>query len=51
MTKNKQKMCPTCGVNPAKEDHNCPFKEDINDDYKTKCNCCDSCRHECVQDI
>jgi len=31
--------------------HPCPYAEDINDDHETMCKCCDTCEHECLQDI
>lgn len=39
-----------CG-NPAEPLHSCPFKEEINDDSETLCNCCNDCRHECAMDV
>ena len=28
--------------------HTCPYKEDINDDSETICNCCSVCRKNCA---
>ena len=39
-----------CG-NPGEEEHTCPYKEEINGNSKTLCNCCNKCRHECLMDI
>lgn len=35
----------------AQEPHGCPYAEEINDDFTTKCNCCEACTHECAMDI
>jgi len=40
-----------CSVNDAQPDHTCPYRQDINDDNKTLCNCCDSCQQNCADDI
>ena len=39
-----------CGA-PAKEPHTCPYKEDINGDSETLCQCCDGCQSDCARDI
>ena len=39
------------GKNAAKDDHTCPYAEDVNDDAETMCNCCDVCTEECANDI
>lgn len=48
-----QALC--CGradcKNPATELHTCPYKEEINGDKLTLCDCCSDCRQECVWDI
>lgn len=31
--------------------HGCPYAEEINDDFKSRCNCCEACTHECAMDI
>jgi hypothetical protein len=31
--------------------HTCPYKEDIDGDYNTLCNCCDVCLGNCTDDI
>ena len=43
--------CQSCNKNNGKELHTCPFKEDINNDYDSLCNCCSECRYECCMDI
>lgn len=47
----KKSLCSNCGVNEAKELHTCPYKEDINDDSESLCDCCSDCLHECSMDI
>ena len=42
--------CQTCHIKPATEMHTCPYATEIND-CDNECNCCDGCRHECVQSI
>jgi len=37
--------------NEKSEPHTCPFKEEINHDLKTLCECCDNCTYECAMDI
>lgn len=36
---------------PAEPEHTCPYREDINGDVTTKCECCETCRSECAMDI
>lgn len=38
-------------LGPEKEEHMCPFKQDIEGDEESLCNCCDSCRQICVSEI
>ena len=42
-------MCGKCGVSPAEADHVCPYSEEMGG-HKV-CNCCPSCRRECLEDI
>jgi hypothetical protein len=42
--------CPVCN-DPGAPDHTCPYKEDINGDTTTLCNCCDFCRQVCATEI
>ena len=35
----------------AGDEHTCPFREEMNDDTTTLCNCCPSCTHECAMGI
>lgn len=48
--KVKSKKLCQCG-NPAERLHTCPYKEDINGDSETKCNCCVTCQNQCAMDI
>lgn len=45
------KVCQRCHIQPGVDDHTCPYNEDINGDYESKCNCCADCTHECCMDI
>lgn len=49
MTENDTLKCG-CG-NDGESSHTCPFKEEINGDSETECNCCDDCKHQCAMDI
>lgn len=40
----------SCG-NDAINEHTCPFKEEINNDCESMCNCCEECMHQCAMDI
>ncbi len=42
--------CPRC-KKEGKEDHDCPYAVEINNDTETMCNCCDTCERECWRDI
>ena len=33
------------------EEHTCPFKEEIDGDEISTCNCCLYCQEQCMQDI
>lgn len=37
--------------NEALEPHPCPFREEIYEDSKTLCRCCEECMNECCDDI
>lgn len=39
-----------CGA-PAEPMHICPYSYDINNDNKTKCNCCYECLCACAESI
>jgi len=43
--------CGSCKRNNANELHPCPFKEEINEDSESLCDCCDDCTHECMMNI
>jgi len=44
------KKCPKCNINEAAEDHTCPYREDIEDDSESVCNCCVDCENQCYLD-
>jgi len=44
-------LCQNCQVKPSTDEHTCPYKEDINDDKESLCNCCEDCEHNCAMDI
>lgn len=46
-----EEMCHGCHKNPAAPSHACPYKEDMDNDTETLCNCCDACRDQCCMDI
>lgn len=37
--------------NLAEPQHECPYQRDVNDDSAFRCDCCDACLQECVDDI
>ena len=39
-----------CGNN-VESLHTCPYREEINGDSETLCNCCSDCEHTCAMDI
>lgn len=43
--------CERCGVEPAREQHVCPFEYAIHDDAETLCNCCYTCDRLCEENI
>ena len=47
----KEEMCENCGKQPAEELHTCPYKEDIDGDYISLCNCCEDCQYLCSCEI
>lgn len=42
--------CDKCGKE-SRGSRSCPFDEEFNGGYSDSCNCCDSCRRECLMDI
>lgn len=46
----KKELCGGCEKVESKSSHPCPYKVEMFEDYNS-CNCCDSCRHECLMDI
>ncbi len=39
-----------CGK-PGRQPHTCPFREDVHNDTKTRCNCCRKCEQNCADGI
>lgn len=35
----------------TEELHPCPFQEDVNNDPRDCCNCCEDCQYQCAMDI
>jgi len=48
---DKQERCPSCNERLAKPEHLCPYKQDLYDDEKTLCKCCNGCRDNCIKEI
>jgi len=46
---NDDEKCK-CGAD-ADQDHTCPYREELNGDSETLCNCCENCRRACLMDI
>ena len=44
------KKCMGCNK-IGQDDHLCPFKEEVNNDEKSLCNCCEECTHDCLMDV
>lgn len=42
--------CDGCS-NPGLPDHPCPYREDVNGDHESQCNCCADCQNACAMDI
>jgi len=47
---SQQPLCPNCGE-VGLQLHTCPYKEDINNDSRTRCTCCSNCSNNCRNDI
>jgi hypothetical protein len=43
--------CETCGDVVNGDLHTCPYKEELDNDYETTCNCCEGCREFCMDEI
>jgi hypothetical protein len=44
--------CQKCEINEGGGLHTCPYDEEFNSGSElNSCNCCDSCRRECLYDI
>lgn len=48
---NEPFLCQRCGEKMVVEMHTCPYKEDINGDFETLCNCCKDCQDVCLYEI
>lgn len=44
-------ICSKCDKNEGMPLHTCPFLSDVHENNQFKCNCCDECRQNCVDDI
>ena len=44
-------LCDRCGEMEPLPLHTCPFMEEISNDIKTLCNCCEACKIQCYWDI
>ena len=44
-------LCGNCKKSMAVIPHTCPYKNEINDDYGTLCDCCDDCKQRCSDEI
>jgi len=44
-------FCSNCKIAEAERLHTCPFREEINNDFETTCDCCSDCEGECHADI
>jgi hypothetical protein len=45
------KKCQKCEGEGSEEWHPCPFREELDDDHETLCNCCVTCTENCALDI
>lgn len=44
--------CSTCAEGiTGKKVHPCPFQEEIFNNYKPYCDCCEACQKHCMEDI
>ena len=44
-------ICCKCRTIDSTEEHTCPYKTEIHDDFETMCNCCTDCTRECADDV
>lgn len=44
-------VCQNCKTAEGLAPHPCPYQSDVNDDSETECNCCESCQHNCADEI
>lgn len=47
----EQEKCSQCEKNNAEDIQYCPYDDELNPDLGTFCNCCESCRNECLFSI
>lgn len=43
--------CDRCLSMDGQEEHTCPYKTEIEDDFTYTCNCCSSCVELCCDEI
>ncbi len=44
-------FCAKCIMRKGQAKHTCPYKLEINNDKRTRCNCCVTCELNCRDDI
>lgn len=44
-------ICERCKTTPGVDPHTCPFREAINGDEETLCNCCADCVSKCSDEV
>jgi hypothetical protein len=46
-------VCESCGGSQGipRDPHPCPYREEMEGDIVSTCNCCDECTNDCCQDI
>ena len=48
----KVSECQNCKKKPGTDElHSCPYQEEINNNFKAECNCCEFCQNECAMEI
>ena len=49
---NQMEQCKKCEINEEGHTRKCPYDEEFNSGVDTEsCNCCDSCRNDCLYSI
>jgi hypothetical protein len=51
MEEEVNNSCQGCGGCPDKDDHICPFADEIHNDDQTTCNCCANCTMVCHDEV